>query len=124
MSIQLNLRYQKKDAFGSEIFIASNKYDEEKAAFGTLKKLEKKLKEMNLGSFLPVYVNEDLNYATIRFKFYKGIKLYERNLYSVTFVVKKSTRDGKQYINCFVDNIKLHKKAPARDDGEIMDLGI
>ena len=39
-SIQLNLRYQKRDQFGSEIFIASNKYDEEKKAFDTLKKLE------------------------------------------------------------------------------------
>ena len=124
MSIQLNLRYQKQDKFGSEIFIASNKYDEEKAAFNTLKKLEKKIKEMNVDTFLPVYVNEDLNYATIRFKFYKGMKLYERNLYSVTFVVKKSQRNGEQYINCFINNIKLHKKAPVRDDGEIVDLGI
>jgi hypothetical protein len=46
MSLNLNLRYQKKDAFGNEIFIASNKYDNEKEAFETLKKLESKLKDL------------------------------------------------------------------------------
>ena len=79
---------------------------------------------MDLGTFLPVYHNEILDYATIRFKFYKGMKLYERDVYSVKFVVKKSSRDGKEYINCFVNSIKIHKKAPARNDGEILDLEI
>ena len=125
MSINLNLRYQKKDQFSNEIFIASSKYDEELPAYKTLEKLEKKLKEMNLGSFLPVYVNEDIGYSTIRFKFLKSpVKLVERDVYSVTFVVKKSKRETKEYINCFVSSIKLHKKAPARNDGEVLDLGI
>ena len=103
-SIELNLRYQKKDKFGSEIFIVTPKYDEEKEAFEKLKKLEVKLKEMDLGTFLPIYFNEDLNYATIRFKFLNSpVKLVERNLYTTCFVVKKSKRGDKEYINAFVN---------------------
>ena len=124
MSIELNLRYQKRDAFGTEICIVSQKYNEELPAFEKLKKLEEKLKSLNLGSFLPVYVNEDLNYATIRFKFYKGMKIVERNLYTVKFVIKTSKRGDKEYINAFVDKISLHTKAKPQDTGEILDLGI
>ncbi len=69
MSILLNLRYQKCDQFRNNIFIVSQKYDEEKEAFEKLKKLEEKLKSLNVGTFLPVYFNEDLGYCTIRFKF-------------------------------------------------------
>ena len=125
MSIELNLRYQKRDKFSSEVFIVSQKYDEEKDAFEKLKKLEAKLKEMDVGTFLPIYYNDDLNYATIRFKFLNSpVKLVERNLYTVKFVIKKSKRGDKQYINCFVNTIKIHTKAKPQDTGEILDLGI
>jgi hypothetical protein len=102
----------------------SNKFNEEKESYEKLKRLEAKLQEMNLGTFLPVYHNSELGYCTIRFKFYKGQKLVERNVYTVKFVVKKSERDDKHYINCFVQDMKLLKKAPVRDDGEILDFGI
>ena len=93
MSIELNLRYQKKDDYKNNIFIVSPKYDDEQPAFETLKKLEVKLKEMNVGTFLPIFHNDDLNYATIRFKFLNSpVKLIERNLYSIKFVIKKSKR--------------------------------
>ena len=125
MSIELNLRFQKKDDYKNNIFIVSPKYDEELPAFEKLKKLEEKLKEMDLGTFLPVYYNDDLNYATIRFKFLNPpMKLVERNLYSVKFVVKKSKRANKEYINCYVNTIKIYKKAKPQDTGEILDLGI
>ena len=51
MSITLNLRYQKKDKWGSEIFIASPKYPEEEKAFETLRTLASKIEDMNLGTF-------------------------------------------------------------------------
>jgi hypothetical protein len=123
MSITLNLRYQKADAYGSEIFIASPKYEEEQGGFDTLKILEAKIKDMGLGTFNPIYYNEDLNYTTIRFKHYKGMKLYERNLYTLKFVVKKSKRNDKEYINCFINNIKLHTRATPQDTGQILDMG-
>ena len=124
-SIELNLRYQKRDKFGSEIFIVSPKYDDEQPAFETLKKLEAKLKEMDLDTFLPIYFNEDLNYATIRFKFLNSpVKLVERNLYSIKFVIKKSKRGDKEYINAFVQTIKLHTKAKPVDQGEVLDFDI
>ena len=125
MSIELNLRYQKKYDYKNSIFIVSPKYDVEKNAFETLKKLEKKLKEMDLGTFLPIYFNDDLNYCTIRFKFLNSpVKLVERNLYTVKFVINKSIRGGKEYVNCFVNNIKIHTKAKPQDHGEVMDFEI
>jgi len=124
MSIELVLRYQRKDDYHNNIFIASNKYDEELPAFETLKKLETKLKDLNVGTFLPVYYNDDLNYCTIRFKFLNPpFKIVERNLYTVKFVVKKSKRANKEYINAFVNTIKIHTKAKPQDTGEILDLG-
>ena len=123
-SIEMNLRYQKQGLYNDDIFIVSRKINEEKEAFEKLKKLEKKLEEMDLGTFLPVYHNGDLGYCTIRFKFYRGQKLVERNVYSVKFDVKKSTRGDQQYINCFISGIKLHKKATPQDEGEVLDLGI
>ena len=125
MSIELNLRYQKKDDYKNNIFIVSTKYDEELPAFETLEKLEDKLKEMDLGTFLPVYVNDDLGYATIRFKLLNPpFKLVERDLYTVKFVVKKSKRGNKEYINAFVQKISLHKKAKPVDHGEVLDFDI
>jgi H2-forming N5,N10-methylenetetrahydromethanopterin dehydrogenase-like enzyme len=123
MSITLNLRYQKKDKWGSEIFIASPKHPEEEKAFETLRTLASKVEDMNLGTFSPVFHNDVLDYCTIRFKFYKGMKLDERNLYTVNFVIKKSTRD-KTYVNCFVNTIKLHTKAKPQDQGEIISFDL
>ena len=66
MSVTLNLRYQKRDKYGSEIFIASPKYDEEKEAFEKLKKMAEKIEDLNLGTFSPVYHNEDFDYCTVK----------------------------------------------------------
>ena len=125
MSIELVLRYQRKDDYKNNIFIVSPKYDDELPAFEKLKKLETKLKEMDLGTFLPVYFNDDLNYATIRFKFLNSpVKLVERNLYSIKFVIKKSIRENKEYINCYVNSIKLYKKSTPVNQGEVLDFDI
>ena len=124
MSITLNLRYQKKETFGSEIFIAANKYDDEKEAFEKLKKMAGKIDDLKYGTFSPVYYNEEYDFCTIRFKFYKGIKLFERNIYQVNFDVKKSERDKKTYANCHIDSIKIYKKAKPVDTGIILDLGV
>ena len=122
MSITLNLRYQKKDRYGSEIFIVSNKYDEEVDGFDKLKTLVSKIEELKLNTFNPVYFNEDLNYCTMRFKFYRGIRLYERNIYQVTFVIKQSERDNRQFVNCYINGIKIIKKAKPVDSGLTLTL--
>ena len=90
-----------------------------------MKKLETKLKDLNVGTFLPIYYNDDLNYATIRFKFLNSpVKLVERNLYKVKFVIKKSKRGNKEYINAYVNTIKIHTKAKPQDHGEVIDFDI
>jgi hypothetical protein len=124
MSINLVLRYQKKDAYGNVIFIASNKFDAEKDAYGGLVKIEKKLKKMDINTFLPIYANADAGYASIRFKYYEGIKLSERNLYKVSFDIKKNLKDDKEYINCFVKYVKLHAKASPINYGETLEFAL
>jgi hypothetical protein len=124
MSITLNLRYQKQDDYGSQIFIVSPKYEQEKIGYGKLCVIAEKLKSLNFDTFLPVYSNEDRKYATIRFKFYKGMKLNERNLYTVTFNAKQTEREEKTYINCMINTIKLHTKAPETDYGKTIDLNL
>lgn len=125
MSITLNLRYQRQDDYKNSIFIASSKYEEELPACDTLRKIEIQLKEMDVGTFLPIYFNDDLNYATVRFKFLNSpVKLVERDLYTVKFVVKKNKRANKEYINCYVNTIKLHTKNKPVDQGEVLDFGI
>ena len=86
--------------------------------------MAEKVEDLNLGTFSPVYHNDVLDYCAIRFKFYKGMKLVERGLYTVKFVLKKSTRGDKQCINCFISDIKVHTRAKPVDQGETMDFGI
>ena len=124
MSITLNLRYQQKDRYGSEIFIVSKKYPEEAEPFNKLQLIEHKLKEMNLGTFLPIYSNQDIGFCTIRFKFYKGIKLEERSMYTVKFDIKQNEKNDNSYINCFISNIKMHTKALQLDHGTTLNFEI
>lgn len=124
MSVKLVLRYQKKDRFGNEVFIANVNCDEEKESFSKLKTLAGKIDDLGLSTFNPIYNNDVFDYSTIRFKFYKGIRLDELNLYTVDFIVKKSKRDNKEYVNCFINSIKLYKRAPMRDDGELLDFNM
>ena len=122
MSITIHCRYQKKDQFGSEVFIASQSKEQE--SFEIIKGYTEKLKGLNLCTFLPVYHGNTENpYTTIRFKHCKSkVKLEERNTYKITFSFRKVTRDDKQYINCYVESIELISKAPDIDFGEVLEL--
>ena len=122
MSITLNLRYQKQDQYGSEIFIVSNKYPEEQKAYTTLLRIEQKLKDREIDTFLPVYSNKDIGYATVRFKMFKGIPLTPRDTYTVTFDVTAIMKNEKMFINCYIKKIKLHTRAKPIDTGVVLDL--
>ena len=122
MSITSNLRYLRTDDFASEIFIVSPKYELEVPGYEKLKQIAIKIEDLKLGTFSPVYHNEGHKNCTIRFKFYKGMKLVERNIYTVEFLVKKSERGDKKYVNCFINTISLHTRAKPVDQGEIMNF--
>ena len=116
------LRYQKEDKYGNHIFIASGKNDDEQDSYRQLEKLAGKIEDFNYGTFSPIYHNDEI--CTIRFKFLKSKILSERNLYKVDYVIKKSTHNDQHYVNCFVNTIKLAKKATPREDGETIDFGL
>ena len=101
MSITLNLRFQKSDAYSTQIFLAAEDRPEEIAACQTLSNFAKKIDSLNLGTFSPIYHNTEHNYSSIRFKFYNlAQKLNPRDLYTVKFTIRKSERDGKKFMNC------------------------
>ncbi len=84
------------------------------------------MKEFDVTTFLPVYYNTSLNYATIRFRFYDDdmLKLIPRDIYTITFNIKKINKNNKEYINCFIERINLLKKADPVDTGTTLELGL
>jgi hypothetical protein len=124
MSITANLRYQKRDEWNNEVFIASERYPDEKEGAVKLKLILSKLGEMDIETFIPIYINDDIGYSTIRFKNFKGLKLVERNLYTVNFSVNKIKRGDKEYINCYINYITLKKKAKPQERGETLEFNI
>jgi len=120
-TITLNLRYQKSDAYGNHIFIASHKYPEELEAFNRLVEVESKLKGLKTVKFLPVFSNKDIGYATVRFKYCTGVKLVARNTYTISFNISQ-TNGVKRFINCNVKSIKFHSEAKKVDVGTVLDI--
>ena len=120
-SITLNLRYQKSDQYGNHIFIASSKYHDEVSAMKKLVEVESKLKKLKTVQFLPIYSDENIGYATIRFKYCTGVKLVESYKYTISFNISQTTGE-KHYINCNIQSIKLHSTAKKQEVGTILDI--
>ena len=124
-TVQQILRFKEIDQYGNPVFIVSNKFDaEEKKSYKVLKKINDKLIAMKINTFLPVYCNQEYQYCSVRFKYYKQkTKLNKNDLYTVDFILKKVERDEKSYINAYVNSIRFYKKGVLQEDtGEILDL--
>jgi hypothetical protein len=115
----LNIQFSKFDQYGNSVFVVQED-DPGKKSFEMLTKYHKKL-DKQYSTFLPIYATSE--YASIRFKKNpKYSKMIPRNIYQVTFVVKRKTTDEKHYINCFLRKLKLISRAPDLDLGEDLDL--
>ena len=123
MSFSITVRFSKNDNYSNPVFICSPKNAEEKGSYTKLCLLSQKISESDINTFSPIYHNTEHEFATIRFKHYKGIKLEQQGLYNINCVLKRKESNDKVYINAFVNNISLLKKATPRDDGEVMDFG-
>ena len=123
-SKNLILRFSKMDKFNQPVFLASSsntQNPEEMDSHRTLYKWYTALDSKNFGTFLPIYVKEE--FASIRFKHNQRFThMKERDLYDVSFTMRTVVRDGKTYVNIYIDNLKLYKKAKPLDYGKILDL--
>jgi hypothetical protein len=118
MSTTINLRFQKKDVYENSIFIASGTNPDEKEQYKTLDKCAKQLQSLDTKTFLPIFSNDEFQYATIRCKKNSSFpNLVENSIYKISFDTKRKTKDDKVFINCYLRKLKLVKKA------QILDLG-
>ena len=123
MSSLQGIRFQKFDKYDNPVFIANS--EKEEKLFKQLKKHEKKLKNLNINTFLPIYSNDEKQYATIRFKntfktkeILKALQMKHNDSFNILFSVKQKEHNGKSYINCFIDSILLRERAPEIDYGK------
>jgi hypothetical protein len=119
MTTTINLRFQKKDVYENSIFIAAASNPDEVKQYKTLDKFAKQLMSLDTKQFLPIFSNDEFQYATIRCK--KNSKfpnLVENSIYKITFDTKKKSKDNKVFINCYLRKLKLVKKADVVDLGD------
>jgi hypothetical protein len=118
MTTTINLRFQKKDVYENSIFIAAASNPDEVEQYKTLNKFAKQLMLLDTKTFLPIFSNDEFQYATIRCKKNSSFpNLVENSIYKISFDTKRKTKDDKVYINCYLRKLKLVKKA------EVVDLG-
>ena len=119
MSTTINLRFQKIDVYGNSIFIATANNPDEVDQYKTLDKCAKQLMSLDTKTFLPIFSNDEFQYATIRCKKNSSFpNLVENSYYKISFDTKKKSKDNKVFINCYLRKLKLVKKAAVVDDGE------
>ena len=118
----INCRYKRLSDFNSKVLICRDN-DIEGKDFKILKDIYKKLQELKLDTYLPVYSNGTTSSITVddRNGIIKNPKIH--NVYKLTFRLGRVERDNKSYINVILDRAKLVKKGDdVSDSCEILDL--
>jgi len=108
-----NIRFQKLDDYENHVFICNE--TKESASHAKLKKYYSKLQKSNDGCFLPLYVNDEHKYGTVRLKknfAIKQLKLNSNDVCNIKFTIRRKKVESKTYISCFCDEIQIVKRAP------------
>lgn len=116
-----NIRYQKQDDYQNSIFICNS--EKETKNYQKLKRYYNQLQETDSDSFLPIFENSKHKYATIRVKkntMISQLKLQANDVVNIKFNIYKKAHNGKVYVNCLVDSIKLVNRAPPITLGDEM----
>ena len=111
----LELKFQKQGDYGLSVFTCSNEHEPE--SYQKSVRYQKKLSDLFTESFCPIYVNDEHEYATWRFKTSKSFA--EGSLYYLKFKAKSVERRGKKFCNLHIVSVKLINR---RDDGVDIDL--
>ena len=118
-----SIRFQKYDEYKHAIFIANA--TKEPKAFQKLSKYHLNLKTKFPDTFLPIYSNNEMSYATVRVKtkFQDCVpkRLCKDDVYDVKFKVRSGTSEkGNPYVSCIPKEVTLVSKAV--EQGELVDL--
>jgi hypothetical protein len=121
MTQKLTLRFLKQDRFQNDVFISSEK-PEEQAQFDALNSIHDKIsKKFPDADGVPCYQGE--GYATIRMSKQSKFRFKEKNSYHLTFKIKKSiSKDGRTFINAVLISSKLHNRAEKEDSGSDVEI--
>ena len=119
MPILQSIKFSKPDKFGNLVFIATDEYDN--VNYMKLISYYHKLVLKAYDTFLPLYHNEEHEFASIRFHKGKfnpvlGCK------YDIDYTIKVRNKDDKQFCNCYINSMKFVSKAAVFDEGEELDL--
>ena len=115
--VVLNLRFSKLDQFSNSVFIANKKNESEKETYEKLKDMALNLEKLGLDTFMPLYLNTENEYVSIRFR-QSNHKFEERDVYEIDF----SVRQKGEYINIYINSSKIFKKAQPLDLGVEIEL--
>jgi len=100
------IRYLKKGLFDTNIFICGHK----EPSYDRLLKYYNYLKEMDLNSFLPIYLNEQQKYISITFKsdnlLMKDMVFVEQKMYDIVPEFQEIKKNNQTYINIKIVSIK------------------
>ena len=118
-----NVRYQKQDEYGNQIFICN--ITKEAKSYKKLKNFSKQLKEKHPSTFLPIFNNTAHKYSTIRLKKdfkINNLKLKQNDVCDIKFSICSRSYENKTYLAAHCVLIKLVKRAPPIDLGVELEL--
>ena len=114
------IKFSKLDKYGSIVFIATKLLDPDN--FTKIGGYNDKLIAKNYDTFLPTFVHNEHDYATLRcFKSTK-YKLDIGFMYDIDFDVKVKSKNGKMYVNIYLNKCIQSGKPKVFDEGTVIDL--
>lgn len=116
MSVTLSAKYSKQDLYNNPVFSVLKSDGD---SYNILSTINRTIKRMKTDTFMPVYVNDDDGYATVRFKRSRNEEFVQGSTYKLTFDVNKRNHENKIYISCYLVEFSLET---AVDLGETIDF--
>jgi hypothetical protein len=112
MSLSMKLTFSNKNQYGNDVFICKKSNDSD--SYATALTIHKKIKRM-FSTYLPVYVNEEKEYARVQFR-NTYIKFKPKHVYEINFDVKSVNVNDKKHANVVLSSYKLLSSPEDEDE--------
>ena len=114
--LKFKIQFQKADKYRNNISIC--RPDDNKATYEKLQDVNSKLEEKYANSGMPIYINEEHEFLTVRAVRNPKYAFKEKNTYELTVQFKyKKNNDDREYINCVLVKSKCVERH-TEDHGE------